>query len=374
MPRPPSSSRSSSHGSKSIDRYRISNSNSLARSFSSAPRCSKVLGSHSTQTPSKQSVSSADSGRPNDNRVPVYVPKTRPLPTISLTPSFFSPSYNLARIISCDYDSVTGSNTYLLERRQPPISAEQQHLTFVRVAPEEVLEHVSQAELEIFDTKDAERREQEERQAAEILKRKVFDRRARGRPSESVSSASEDATTIPRKLRGRPPKSQIARVGRPPKARAGASGYPMVLIPVRDMGNHQDELQADGFLHEQNSAPIDQDQLDTEMQEPEWEVSKILDDQLAWDGSGKRLYLVEWVGYEDEQTWEPLENLEGAEEAFEEYWSSKKKKKKKPKLVEHTAEISASGYPSVKQVRRSGSTTILDTRPGYGSGESEASF
>ena len=47
--------------------------------------------------------------------------------------------------------------------------------------------------------------------------------------------------------------------------------------------------------------------------ELEYEVQEILDSKLA---RGKLMYLVDWVGYgPEERTWEPVENVERAEEA-----------------------------------------------------------
>src|SRR5579859_524088 len=51
--------------------------------------------------------------------------------------------------------------------------------------------------------------------------------------------------------------------------------------------------------------------------ELEYEVQEILDSKLV---QGKLMYLVDWVGYgQEERTWEPAENVEHAEEAVADF-------------------------------------------------------
>ena len=52
----------------------------------------------------------------------------------------------------------------------------------------------------------------------------------------------------------------------------------------------------------------------------EYEVEEILDHKLV---RGKKKFLIRWKGYSD-NTWEPEENLENAQEALRDYltWSS----------------------------------------------------
>ena len=50
-----------------------------------------------------------------------------------------------------------------------------------------------------------------------------------------------------------------------------------------------------------------------------YKIKKILAEKT--NGTGRTLYLVKWKGYNhSENTWEPIENLEGAQETLADYW------------------------------------------------------
>jgi Chromo (CHRromatin Organisation MOdifier) domain/Integrase core domain len=65
--------------------------------------------------------------------------------------------------------------------------------------------------------------------------------------------------------------------------------------------------------------------LEPDSEEPEYEIESIIDSDevIQPDSSKKRFYRIRWKGYEeDEDTWEPEENLENAIDMISEYWQS----------------------------------------------------
>lgn len=65
--------------------------------------------------------------------------------------------------------------------------------------------------------------------------------------------------------------------------------------------------------------------MEPDTEDPEYEVERIVDsDEVVQpDGERKRFYRVRWKGYEeDEDTWEPEENLENAVEEITKYWET----------------------------------------------------
>lgn len=329
-------------------------------------------------TVARNKPSHRESSDSSGSAVSAYVPNSQPLPTITTRPSFFSPSYNLSRIVSCDYDPATGSDIYVLETRQPPVTSDQQYIKYKHVPATEILQHVSRGELEIFETREAARKARDERQAAEGLKRKILDRRARGLPSETPSSRSASESNELRKPRGRPRKNDESHIGWPFKLRPGASGYPMVVVPVKAGSMSLQMPEQSTVSIGETKCDIEANKLIEDQEEPEWEVLKILDDGIARDGPGVRVYLVQWIGY-GEATWEPLKNLNGAEEALEAYWMSKKAKHEKYKeTADLLREVEAYKSRQRSEMTISGgeamhhgmdAVSMLD-----GSGHSEVSF
>ena len=52
--------------------------------------------------------------------------------------------------------------------------------------------------------------------------------------------------------------------------------------------------------------------------EPEWEAEKILDHRKQ---QNRHEFLVHWKGFPpDDDSWEPIENLEGSQELIAKYW------------------------------------------------------
>ena len=70
----------------------------------------------------------------------------------------------------------------------------------------------------------------------------------------------------------------------------------------------------------------------TELSEQEWEVELIIDERIIKKEKNKSLkkteYLIKWVGY-DEQTWEPIKNLDNCKKLLNDYLKKQKTKTKK---------------------------------------------
>lgn len=253
------------------------------------PRTSPTTPSHPaipSATKIDHGIHSENDGPPSQSFTPDE-PLRRPLQTLYTTPLPFSPTYNHVRILSCERDTTSGLEVYILERRAPtvpfptdstPLSwtlGPSKGIEYLRVFPEEILDYVSALELEVFETKEAQRKDREERlEKQEERKRRAEGRtRMRGRPrlgrpplhsAGTSRSQSADLTdgvndislTITSRGRGRGHRRGRPRIyganriaasgggtaistrgtgmgrprGRPPRARAGRSGYPAVVI------------------------------------------------------------------------------------------------------------------------------------------------
>jgi hypothetical protein len=81
--------------------------------------------------------------------------------------------------------------------------------------------------------------------------------------------------------------------------------------------------------------------MEPDMDEPEYEIEMIIDSDevIQPNGERKRFYRVHWKGYdEDEDTWEPEENLENAVEMITEYWQTDEAKGKYTQAMNAEAE------------------------------------
>jgi hypothetical protein len=65
----------------------------------------------------------------------------------------------------------------------------------------------------------------------------------------------------------------------------------------------------------------------------EWEVQQILDHRLQ---QNRHEFLIRWKGYPPEDdSWEPLENLKGSQEAIAEFWKENQMENEAPKISTH---------------------------------------
>jgi hypothetical protein len=81
--------------------------------------------------------------------------------------------------------------------------------------------------------------------------------------------------------------------------------------------------------------------MEPDSEEPEYEVEAVIDsDEVTQpDGNKKRFYRVRWKGYEEEEdTWEPEDNLENAVDMIADYWKSEHAQGKYTKFMEIEAE------------------------------------
>ncbi|KAJ3182120.1 hypothetical protein HDU85_003162 [Gaertneriomyces sp. JEL0708] len=89
------------------------------------------------------------------------------------------------------------------------------------------------------------------------------------------------------------------------------------------------------------SAAISVDDEEDSPGEETYEVERILSHKVK---NGVELYLVKWKGWGDEDnTWEPVENLEGAEDALREFWKRNKRVHGGGKVVKKAGKREAHG-------------------------------
>lgn len=101
-----------------------------------------------------------------------------------------------------------------------------------------------------------------------------------------------------------------------------AAGTPLPPKSIKDEANDlADDVKGNDNVENGND---DDDEYDDEDEEEEVYVVEKLQDHRSNYEDGKTRYLVKWKGYEAkrDRTWEPEENLEGANDALAEYWAS----------------------------------------------------
>ncbi|KAI9651960.1 MAG: hypothetical protein M1831_007463 [Alyxoria varia] len=339
--------------------------------------------------------------------------QSRLLPQPSSTPSIYSPSYNRTRILDCTREFGTGVEIYVVRKvirdapntsskagaasshptpagasdpfdnpkdASPPDTNTNTHsyaASVLQVPVESILEHVSAAELEIFETNAAGRREEEEQKWRAYLRRKAG---LRETVSESVSettsvSGEGNVKKVEKKVkkptgtgrRGRPPLKKLpvpreeegtARKKRrvdqsdsqrsslsaiiPPKAALsgvpvsgplGRSGITQLARSGPSIGSGSMAKNGTSTTAQRKNVPVAGTEEDDDS-EPEYEILRIHNDRLFTAPSSKssaprpnvtRKYLVEWKDWPDAQdfTWEPLENLSNAKAELRKYLVAK---------------------------------------------------
>ena len=261
----------------------------------------------------------------------------------------------MARILECARDSDTGLETYLvvvashhtsLWNGKQASAGAKPRITQLRVVPEQILDYVSPAELEIFETQAERQRDIEQETWRTEVRRRVGISESDDISVESSAELSSKHSAQGR--RGGPPKvnttsipstgledKQVTTKKRRKRRRKNTSGmqagFPFPKKPRTPKGSSR-------------AAPHKNDKLeDSENDSSEGEgeiceVARIIDAMLHPDQAEKQTesnpwthdpadyyYLVEWVGYEnlEDLTWEPLENLRGSMELVQDFWATK---------------------------------------------------